>query len=95
MRTLKRESELSEQKADVDRLRQAIESESYAFDNMMQALDVMFHMMTCPNHTEEERMQSAQFALEEYRVFSDEDFDDPTALLSRISFEPPPGTKLH
>lgn len=45
-------------------------------DEMMDALGVYFHMLTCPNHTSEERKAAALQAMAAYNRYADGDADD-------------------
>lgn len=67
----------------VDKLHQAVlrdeatDEDSAVFDTMMEALDLYFHVTSCPNHTHEERQQAYYNARQAFIDFNgDEDEDE-------------------
>jgi hypothetical protein len=51
------------------------EPDQGAFDTMMEALEMYFHMATCPDHTKEERTQAFVHARDSFAAFA---YDDET-----------------
>lgn len=47
----------------------AEEAEADAFETMMSALDVFFHVAMCPNHSREERQDALKDAKEAFAAF--------------------------
>jgi len=63
------------------------------FDHLMESLEVMFHMLSCPNHTPDDRLKAVQVSFDAYNNFIE---DGVAKVMGHIAEQgPPPGTRLH